>query len=81
MSEYYYSSADIRSIIFNAHKIKELHKCPKCDGTGWEHWNGETGDDVKPGRNPYSGDNVFDEGECEKCEGIGYNDVCLYSED
>jgi hypothetical protein len=70
---------DIRSIILNAHKIKKDHKCHRCNGTGWENWNGETGDDIKAGRlKDYDG--VRTEGECETCKGVGYVDVFLYSE-
>jgi len=76
---YALSGEDIRNIILNAHLIKELHKCPKCEGHGWENWNGETGEDVKPGRlTEY--DNVRTDGECEKCSGVGYVDWWIYSE-
>ena len=74
-----YSGEDIRSIILNAHKIKEFNKCPNCEGTGWENWDGETGDDVKPGRlNLY--DSIRTDGECENCGGVGYLDVLMYED-
>jgi len=72
----YCTTADIRSIIFNAHKIKKDHVCEQCNGTGFINWNGETGDDVKPGWNK---EGVRDTGECETCEGLGYKDVFLYN--
>lgn len=80
MSEYL-NGDEIRNIILNAHKIKEFNKCPKCEGTGWEHWNGETGSDIKPGHAPYDDEYVWDEGECERCDGIGYVDVLMYDTD
>lgn len=75
----YLDSNEIRSIILNAHKIKELNKCFKCNGTGFENWNSETGEDIKPGRlQTYSIDR--DEGECEKCDGIGFIDLLIYED-
>jgi hypothetical protein len=79
MSENYLSCEDIRSIIHNAHKIKEFNKCPNCNGTGWENWNGETGDDIKPGRLA-DYDSIRLDGECEKCEGVGYTDYLMYED-
>ena len=76
MSEYL-GSDDIRNIILNAHKIKEFNKCPRCNGTGYTNWNGETGDDEKPG--PLAEyDEVRIDGECEKCDGVGYVDYLMY---
>lgn len=74
----YLTAEEIRSIIFNAHKIKEFNKCQRCNGTGWENWNGETGGDVKPGHIDDDPECVRDEGECEKCGGIGYVDILMY---
>jgi hypothetical protein len=75
----YLSSAEIRSIILAAHKIKEFNKCAHCDGSGWENWNGETGGDVRSGRlseyNP-----VRVDGECEVCGGVGYVDILMYEQ-
>jgi len=76
----FYSSEEIRGIIFNAHKIKELNKCHRCNGTGWENWNGETGDDVQPGLKGDDPECIRDEGMCEKCDGIGYLDITMYKE-
>jgi rubredoxin len=73
------SVKDVRSLILNAHKIKKDHVCHKCNGTGYENWNGETGDDIKPGRLT-NFDDVRIDGECENCDGIGYVDIFIYSE-
>jgi hypothetical protein len=75
----YFLGREIRSIILNAHKIREFNKCPNCEGSGWENWNGETGGDIKPGR-LIEYDSVRTDGECEKCDGIGYVDVLMYLE-
>ena len=73
------SGEDIRNIILNAHKIKEFNKCHRCEGTGWENWNGEDGNDVKPGRlTEY--DSVRTDGECETCGGVGYIDFLMYED-
>lgn len=79
MGQHYLDSEELRNIIHYAHKIKEFNKCNRCAGTGFENWNGETGDDVKPGRlNSY--DEVRDEGECESCDGLGYIDILMYED-
>lgn len=62
-------SEDIRYLLQNAGKIKKDGKCINCNGTGWENWNGETGEDKKPGRRTNMD---RDEDECQKCEGVGY---------
>jgi hypothetical protein len=62
-----------------AHKIKEFNKCHECNGTGFLNWNGEVGDDVKPGRLAEY-DDVRIDGECEKCDGVGYLDITMYEE-
>ncbi len=64
----YYGSKDIRYILQNAGKIKADCRCIQCNGTGRENWN-EEGEDVRPGSstNP---DRI--NGECEKCDGIGF---------
>lgn len=73
------SGEDIRDIILNAHKIKEFNKCQLCYGTGGLNWNGETGEDLKPGYlTDY--DDVKTDGECEKCDGVGYVDFLMYGE-
>jgi hypothetical protein len=75
----YLDSDDIRNIILNAHKIKEFNKCHRCEGTGYTNWNGETGNDEKPGAlSEY--DEIRDEGECENCDGVGYVDYLMYGE-
>ncbi len=66
--ELYLDSEDIRYILQNAGKIKKDGKCIYCNGTGWENWD-EEGEDVKPGRTTKSD---RDEGECEKCQGVGF---------
>jgi hypothetical protein len=77
--EQYFSADELRNIIHNAHKIKEFNKCHQCNGTGWENWNSETGDDVKPGGlGDYHEDR--DDGECEKCDGVGYVDLTMYGD-
>lgn len=75
----FYSSDEIRSIIHNAHKIKEFNKCHECNGTGFLNWDGEVGGDVKPGRLAEY-DDIRIDGECEKCDGIGYLDITMYQE-
>lgn len=62
------SSSEIRSVILNAQKIFQSHKCEQCDGSGYQNWNGETGDDVKAGKLA-SYDNERTDGYCEYCEG------------
>ena len=79
MSEWL-SGEDIRNIILNSHKIREFNKCPRCGGTGWENWNGETGGDIKPGRLTDYEDSVREDGECEKCDGVGYVDILMYED-
>ena len=74
--EFYLDSDEVRSIILNAHKIKEFNKCPDCEGTGWENWDPDGGD-VKPGH-IVNWDDDRDEGECEKCSGVGYVDFTMY---
>jgi hypothetical protein len=79
MFDFYLNSEEVRNIIHNAHKIKELNKCHQCGGTGWENWNGETGEDIRPGRlTEY--DEVRVDGECEKCDGLGYVDILMYED-
>ena len=80
MSDTFYSNDDIRNIIHNAHKIKEFNKCHQCNATGWENWNGETGDDVKPGLKGHDPECIRDEGECQKCDGLGYLDITMYAD-
>lgn len=65
----YLDSDDVRYILQNAVKIKKDGKCVHCNGTGWISWNGETGEDVKPGRATSA---KRDEDECESCDGVGY---------
>ena len=75
----YLNSEDIRNIILNAHKIKEFNKCHRCEGTGYVNWNGDEGNDEKPG--PLSAyDEVRIDGECEHCYGVGYVDYLMYDE-
>ncbi|MEY3400596.1 MAG: hypothetical protein RLZZ86_199 [Cyanobacteriota bacterium] len=74
MEDNYFEPEEIRSIIFNAHKIKEFNKCPLCDGIGWENWD-EDGGDIKAGR---TNDPDREEGQCENCNGIGYVDLLMY---
>ena len=69
MSDQVYDTKDIRHVLLNAGKIKKDGMCTKCSGTGWINWNGETGDDEKPGRVD-SIDRETDE--CETCDGVGY---------
>ncbi len=70
MAEIIIDSEDVRYILQNAGKIKKDGKCIDCNGTGWINWNGETGEDIKPGRR---GSNIErDDDECEKCDGVGY---------
>jgi hypothetical protein len=73
-----FDSDDVRSIILNAHKIKKDHQCKKCHATGYINWNGETGNDEKPGRLKIY-DTVRIDGECEDCDGVGYVDVLIYN--
>jgi len=49
MGEFFFNSEEVRFILQNAGKIKRDGACIQCGGTGWENWNGETGDDVKHG--------------------------------
>lgn len=73
------TSDEIRSIILNAEKIKN-NKCQHCQGSGYLNWNGETGDDERPGKlKDWSEDRT--DGYCEKCFGIGFLDVFNYEED
>lgn len=69
MAQLYLDSEDVRFILQNAAKIKRDGRCIKCNGTGWTNWNGETGEDEKPGRS--SGSNRLED-ECEKCDGVGF---------
>jgi len=79
MSCFTLSYEEVRSIILNAHKIKEFNKCSDCAGTGWENWNEEGGDPL-PGRlSEFSTDR--EEGECATCEGVGYVDFLMYCEE
>jgi len=73
------SGDDIRNIINNAHKIKKFNRCTVCKGSGGVNWNGETGRDLKPGYLT-SYDGVRDDGECEKCDGVGYVDFLMYDD-
>lgn len=75
--EHTFSSDELRDIILNAHKIKKNNTCPDCRGTGGQNWNGETGGDVKPGYLTEYDDSRLD-GECEKCDGVGYIDLLIY---
>jgi len=68
--ELYLDSEDVRYILQNAAKIKRDGKCLHCNGTGWVNWNGETGDDLKPGRATSS---KREDDECETCDGVGYS--------
>lgn len=78
-AEVYYSE-EIRSIILNAHKIREFNKCPGCEGTGYQNWNNVEGNDLKPGPlSEYHEDREY--AECEECDVIGYKDVTMYSEE
>lgn len=69
MGYLYLSGEEIRDILENAYTIKTDGICPACLGTGYENWNGNTGDDIKPG---HTSDPNRCEGECENCDGIGY---------
>jgi hypothetical protein len=75
MSDYpNFGPEEVRYYILNAKTIKKDLKCLTYDGTGQLNWNGETGDDVKPGKIPleqYGKDDRTD-GDCEECFGIGY---------
>jgi hypothetical protein len=75
--EHTFSSDELRDIILNAHKIKKNNTCPDCRGTGGQNWNCETGGDVKPGYLTEYDDLRLD-GECEKCDGVGYIDLLIY---
>ena len=79
MEEIILDGEEIRSIIHNAHKIKEFNKCPNCNGSGWENWNCETGDDIRPGRLVNYDSNRMD-GECEECNGVGYKNYLMYAD-
>ena len=68
--DHYFTSEDIRDIILRASEIKK-NKCTTCRGTGWVNWNMYSGADVKPGSHFNEEDR--EEGECEECDGIGYN--------
>ena len=69
MGEFFFNSEEVRFILQNAGKIKRDGACIQCGGTGWENWNGETGDDVKHGQ---SDNPDRDSAECETCNGVGY---------
>ena len=68
MAELYLNSEDVRYLLHNAGKIKRDGVCIECSGTGWTNWD-EEGNDVKFGRRTSTD---RDEGECEKCDGVGY---------
>lgn len=78
MFEQILNGEDLRMIINNAHLIKANHQCSRCNTTGYTNWNGETGDDERPGR-LVNYDSIRIDGECEDCEGIGYKNVFMFS--
>lgn len=73
MATFYLDSEDMRYILQNAGKIKRDGRCINCNGTGWENWDGATGEDKRPGRLPnYHNDTDRLESECETCGGVGF---------
>jgi hypothetical protein len=70
------STDQLKSLILNAHKVKENNRCEQCLGTGYENWN-ENGEDIRHGQ---TSDPSRANGVCQICDGIGYRDIFMYKE-
>jgi len=51
-------------------KLK-YRKCPYCDNTGREYWDGDTGLGVSPSPIGIDPDKLA-QGPCDNCEGLGF---------
>lgn len=69
------SALEIRGIITGQWLWK---KCLICEGTGWQNWNTNTGEDIKHGKADHL--NRLDD-YCEICDGIGFVPSVEFDED